>query len=362
MSNKFAIVYSAFFVKSSDRLIINRWNSNYDDVASQLSSELHYSIKTLLDYKNEECCDIYIYCNQVSSLKKIMEITQEKNNLNIDLSKINFIQMDYGTNIKESAEIKPEMCLHKWRNMLKTFELKNYEAIMWLDADTYVNTNLKYIFEKFKNSEKVPAKLESLYFKKETRFHKTLDSGVFIFTKKVFNKLNMSPNKFEQLILNKIEKLTSEAELYVDTNSVMFDWNLTNFKNWTIEQIAGEDVLRDLGIECSSELYEEGYLAAWPDQIGGMSHIKNSKCDIKLYPICHYKNFFGPIFVPKDFWHQKINKKIPLKELFDQSHMLATYGSEKIRCKKCGLPWDTINNKNKHLYLCNFPKPNKLKN
>ena len=49
MSNKFAIVYSAFFVKSSDRLIINRWNSNYDDVASQLSSELHYSIKTLLD-------------------------------------------------------------------------------------------------------------------------------------------------------------------------------------------------------------------------------------------------------------------------------------------------------------------------
>lgn len=372
MNKKFAIVHSAIFVEYTPSHYIKKTKKvdsfsidarygkqppseeDLDDVATQLSSQLHYSIKTLLDHKNDEIADIYLYSNKAEELKYVFEKAQKKNNIDLDLTKINFINFEWKT---PTDQMNPTMCLHKWENVLNTFNLKNYESILWLDADTYINRNLEYLFDRFKDIDYVAAKLERLYFKKETRFFNTLDSGVMLFTNKVFKRINLTPEQFRIKLIEKIIDLSKQAKFIIDTNTQMYKWNIYNFCQWVVEQVAGQDVLRDLGIKCTNVLYDEGHMAAWPEQIGGMFHYTTGTCDIHKYPICHYKNYYGPIFIPKAFWHERQDGTSPVREIFNSSNLLATYGSDQIKCRKCGLSWSVINQKWKHKYLSDFPKP-----
>jgi hypothetical protein len=328
-------------------IVLSIYRGLSEDMASGTSSSLHYCIYTLLKHENDKDIDIYIYSNRVEDLQKL--ILRYNKKYSIDFNRIkfkNFNWLDGGGPLRAS---------HKWRNILDTFQLHEYRGVLWLDCDIFVNRNIKYLFDRFENEEELVAVLENLYFKRGSRFNSNLDSGVMFFSRKLYDKKFKHIADFNSLLDKKISFLIENRKDFIKLEELN-SWRELNFTTWTVEQVAGQDLLIDLDVQINSKLKDEGHVAAWPYIIGA-PHIKNGICDITQYPICHYKNNFTPIFVPKELWHAQENQYSSIETIYKFDSNLLAFGSDKNNCPKCGIAWETLNSRTKPEWINYVPKP-----
>jgi hypothetical protein len=263
---------------------------------SRYYSMLHYSLTTLLKYREDANYDIVVFLDSDREFDFINYYHLNKFNLIKDFPNVIFIKSSYSKNHKDAW-------MSKWFHIEKIFN-QNYEKVFYLDVDTKFSGNPNEIF--LLENNKIYAVFEAIY--KQTEYIlKTngMNSGTILIHKETFTKI---PNFFNKA-LYKREELKKKADLLVKQN-LLTQQECDNFYFFS-EQYGPQMLLLEYGLNI--EVFDFNKINHIPDlnwlniqwKTEG-EHIINNEPKILL----HYSNINDYLILPKKYHTENMKNKL----------------------------------------------------
>lgn len=260
---------------SSNAIVYSIHSSNPSIEDNANFQQLRYSIDTLRKYNKD--IDIKVYISPSDALE-----TKEKP---LPTHNIEYIAFDAKADPRLEHQLYALWTSHKWQNAFRALEDFDYENILYIDTDTFWQSDPEKIFRDYGNQEFIWTKADR--YIKFIDFMKlkniAINDGVNLLSKKML--------KYKDGILNaRVEKVLEWQEEY----SYLGDYEMrASGIQWAACQYAVSEYLCEIGVP--PKFFKEEDVAIL-DDYESMSLKERSEVGL-----VHYFNFATHVFLPQEY-------------------------------------------------------------
>jgi hypothetical protein len=266
------------------RGIIYTFAANTDLDYCQHYHQILYSIETIRKFSD---IPVKIFMSPRGAIgKATMKADQMFSNVQV-IEFDNDIDALYPTYIFQGYAEKLD---HRWINVMKSFELWDFDRVLFLDGDTFFNRSPDELFNKYTNTKCLWARLDvTSGLMKQIGIPDGINDGQFILSRDIFNKVN--PN-FRERHRQNVFNLLSSTESKLDALG-------HKHLHWLSSQYAALTTLAEFGVYV-------GYFSTADVTLSTEPCWKHGNGDCTMTSIMHHY-FFGntPRYLPRRYWSKE---------------------------------------------------------